>query len=274
MHFSFSHFFVCLFLFSFSNILFADIDELYHLSIGANIENYDSKLSINTNNNNEYSLENSLGFNKQVNTGWISGWYRVGDKHRIKLTYTPIKRTSNIQSTKDITINETTIKSGSTIDSMSKTDIFDFSYIYSLHKTPQLDWGLTAGIYTLINRTQVLAQGEILSDGQDIPVFKTDYSSEQRLQAPMPLFGMSINYEITPSWRSHAAARYLSLKIGEIDGEILSAEIGTEYYFHKNWGAGLALSSFDLNVNSQSIVANTALGWAHKGVQIYAIFKY
>lgn len=271
---NFFRYFVYALLLNIASPSYAGLDERYHVSLGANIETYNSKLSVNTNKNNEYSLEDSLGLDKKVNANFISAWYRVGDNHRIKFTYIPIERSSTIQNDRDVTFNDTTIKAGASISTKVRTEIIDFSYIYSLYKTPQLELGLSAGIYGLFNSTKILAQGQVIAEGDDQPAFKSDYSSEQKLQAPMPLIGISANYEFSPAWRTHATFRYLSVQIGEIGGRILNAEIGGEYYFNDNWGAGLAVTYFDLDVNSQNIIANTTLGWSHEGVQIYAIFKY
>lgn len=256
---------------------FADLDELYHVSLGANLTNFNSTLSINSiesTANAEIDLEDDLGYDSHVNTSWISAWYRVGDLHRIKLTYTPIRRSSSLRNSNDIIIDNTIIKSGAAIESDSKADIIDFSYIYSVHKTPQLEMGLSAGIYWLLNDTIILAAGQIQAEGDDQPVYRSDYFTEESLMAPMPLVGFSANYEITSSWRTHASLRYLSVQVGDIDGSIFSAEIGTEYYFNNNWGIGASLTSFDLDVEAKNIITNTALSWDHNGLQIYAVFKY
>jgi len=255
----------------------ADIDELYQLSIGASLESYNSDLSVNSNDTSKFKaidFENDLGYNKRVNAGWISGWYRVGDHHRLRITYTPLKRSATATNKKDIVIDNTTIKAGATIAAETKAEILDLSYIYSFYKSPQIEMGLSAGIYWLFNDTKLLAAGEIQAEGDDQPTFQADFISEQKLQAPMPLIGFSANYEIIPSWRSHAAVRYLSVQINETDGRIFSTEIGTEFYFNKNFGIGASLSAFTLQVNVKGIIANTALGWEHDGIQIYAVFKY
>jgi outer membrane protein W len=253
---------------------FSDIGERYHLSLGANLEAYNSGLSTNINGGDSIDFEDILGLDKQVNAGWFSGWYRVGDKHRVKLTYIPIIRKSTIQSDQDIVFNDTTISAGASISTKASTEIVDFSYIYSMHKTKQLEVGLSLGIYSLLNSTKIIAQGEIIADGSDQPTFKADYFSEQKLQAPMPLIGASVDYEFSPDWRIHASIRYLSLQVNEINGRIVTAELGAEYYFSDNWGAGASISSFDLDLKVNSLIANTQFQWEHNGVQIYVIFKY
>lgn len=255
----------------------AAIDEIYRLSIGANLASYNTDLSINSQDFNIDSIidfEDDLGYDKDVNGSWISGWYRVGDLHRIKLTYTPLNRSSRITNTKDIVINNTTIKAGASVFADTSSDIFDFSYIYSFHKTDQLELGLSAGVYWLSNKTRFLAVGQVQGSGEDQPSFKGDYFSEQKLQAPMPLIGFSADYEIMPSWRVRGAIRYLRVQLNDIDGRIFSAEIGTEYYFSDNLGIGASLASFDLEVEVKNLYSSTALGWSHNGMQIYMIFKY
>lgn len=255
----------------------AAIDEIYRLSIGANLASYNTDLSINSRDFNIDSIidfEDDLGYDKDVSGGWISGWYRVGDLHRIKLTYTPLNRSSRITNTRDIVINNTTIKAGASVLADTSSDIFDFSYIYSFHKTEQLELGFSAGIYWLSNQTKFLAAGQVQGAGEDQPSFKADYFSEQKLQAPMPLIGFSADYEIIPSWRVHGSVRYLSVQLSDIDGRIFSAEVGTEYYFNNNWGVGASLAAFDLDVEVKRLYSSTALGWSHNGAQVYMIFKY
>lgn len=255
----------------------ADIDETYHLSFGANIASYDSSLSISSADsslNKAIDLEDDMGYDSQANTGWISGWYRVGDLHRLKLTYTPIERSASVRSSKDISINNTIIKSGAALESDARSDVLDFSYIYSFYKKPQLEMGLSVGIYWLLNDTIIQAAGQIQAEGEDQPAFRSDYFTEEKLLAPMPLIGFSANYEISPPWRLQASLRYLSVQIGDTDGRIFSTEIGTEYYFTDNWGIGASISSFDLTVEAKSIISNTLLNWDHNGIQIYAVFKY
>jgi len=261
----------------FSAPALADIDEIYHLSIGTNLERYNSQFSIDSNNKatgTSVDFEDDLGYDSRISSLWISGWYRVGDLHRIRMTYTPLVRSARLTSTKDITINDATVKAGASFSAETKTDILDFSYVYSFHKSQQLEMGLSAGIYWLSNDTAIHAAGEIQTENEDQPSFKSNYFSEQNIQAPMPLIGVSAIYQFASDWRAHAALRYLSVQFNDIDGRIGSAEFGTEYYFSKNWGAGLSLNYFDLDVESTGLLSNSTLSWSHNGIQIYAIFKY
>ncbi len=256
---------------------FADVDEIYHLSIGTNLERYNSEFSINSNSqpaNGSIDFEDDLGYDSRISTLWISGWYRVGDAHRIQMTYVPLTRSARAITTEDIILGDTEIKAGAALSTDTKTDILDFSYIYSFYHSPQFEAGVSVGLYWLFNKTSILAAGDIQSGSEDQPSFKSDFFSEQNIQAPMPLLGLNAIYELNSDWRFQASMRYLSVKLNDVDGVIATAEIGAEYYFNSNWGVGMSLSYFDLDITVNSLLSNTNLSWGHNGVQLYATFKY
>jgi hypothetical protein len=255
----------------------AAFDERYKLSIGTNIARFNSNITINSQDgsiDSDINFEEDAGFDSDIRTNWISGWYRVGDNHRLNLTYIPIHRSGFRQTDKDIIVDNTTIKAGAVVAGEINNNIFDLSYIYSAYKRPNLEVGLSAGLYWLDTDFEILAAGEIQAEGDDTPVFKSDYESSQKLQAPLPLIGIRADYEITPSWRTQAAFRYLSVNIDNLEGEVFTVEIGTEYYFNRNWGLGASLAYVDLNVDTNGVLLTNSLGWAQNGIQIYGVFKY
>ncbi len=255
----------------------AAFDEIYKLSIGTTLTRFNSHITINSQDGSideEIDFEDDAGFDSDVRTAWISGSYRVGDNHRLKLTYIPIRRTAFRQIDKDIIVDNTTIKAGAVMASEANNNIFDISYIYSVYKKPNLEVGLSAGLYWLSTDSTILAAGEIQAEGDDTPVFKSDFESKQKLQAPLPLFGISADYAITPSWRTRAAFRYLTVTVDNIEGEIFTVDIGTEYYFNRNWGLGASLEYVDLNVDITGVLLANSIGWSYDGIQIYGVFKY
>jgi len=255
----------------------AAFDERYKLSIGTVLTRFNSHITINSQDGSidkEIDFEDDAGFDSDVRTSWISGWYRVGDNHRLKLSYMPIRRTAFRQIDKDIIVDNTTIKAGAVMASDANNDIFDISYIYSVYKKPNLEVGLSAGLYWLSTDSTILAAGEIQAEGDDTPVFKSDFESKQKLQAPLPLFGISADYAITPSWRTRAAFRYLHVTIENIEGDVFTVDIGTKYYFNRHWGLGASLGYVDLNVDTDGVLLTNSLGWSYDGILIYGVFKY
>ncbi len=255
----------------------ADFDERYRLTIGGSVTDFDSKISINSRDGSvdeEFDFEDVLGFDTTVRLGWVRGSWRMADRHRLSLLYMPIKRTSQLTTRKDIDIAGNIIKSGAFVGAEVKTHTFDIEYIYSFYKKPDLEVGITAGIYWMNSLAEISAAGEIIIEGSDQAEFRTDYQANQRLVAPLPLIGVKAAYEINQQWQARASARYLDVTIGDIEGRILNLTLSTEYYFNNHLGLGAALTSFDVSVRYSGVVFINSLTYQYNAVQAYLVLKY
>lgn len=255
----------------------ADIDEIFRLSIGATFDRFDTDIRFNSKDGSigtGIDFEDDVGFNSEVATPQFNAWYRVGDNHRISLTFTPIHRTTFLVTSKDITVGDDTIKAGASMAWDNRNDIFDLSYIYSIYRRPNLEIGVSAGVYWLRTETRVLVAGEVQSINDPTAVFRSEYRNDFKLEAPLPIFGLRADYEIIPSWRAYAGVRYFSVTIDEYDGSLFAAELGTEYYFTESFGLGVSLASFSLDVEVTSIILNGSLAWRYNSGQVYIVYKY
>ena len=260
-----------------SQSVHAALDELFRLRVGGLITQFDSNVRFTSRDGSidaGIDLEDDVGYDPEVGAGFLRGWYRVGDNHRIALTYVPVNRTSFIVSEEDIEIGDDIVKAGAGMAWDTQNRLLDFSYIYSVYRRPNIEIGLSAGVYWLRNETEVLVAGEVQSPNEPAPVFRVDYSNLFKLHAPLPILGVTGEYEINPSWRVNGDLRYLSVTINEYDGRVFNAVLGTDYYFTKSLGVGLSLSAFSVEVEVESIVLNGALKWAYNGAQAYVVYKY
>ena len=255
----------------------AAIDEIFKLSIGTTVSRFDASITFASKDGSVSTgidLEDDLGYDNDVNSGWISGWYRFGDRHRLAVVLVPTQRSSFLVTKKDIDVGDDTIKAGASLSSTADVDIWDISYIYSVYKKPNLEIGLSAGVFWLRTDTQLLAAGEIQSSNDPAPVFRADYLTRQKISAPLPLFGIMAEYEIMHSWRVRAGARYFAITVSEIDGSVFAANVGTDYYFTESLGVGLALSRANVDVDATSIIFEGAIDWSYNSAQLYLIYKY
>lgn len=261
----------------FATTAWSALDETYQLIIGASVSDYDSKIKINSRDDSidrEIDFEDGLGLDNEVRLGWLKGVWRMGKRHRLNLIYLPIRRTSTITSSKDIDVGGNVIKAGAFLGTSFSTHVFDIEYIYSFYQRPDLEIGVTGGLYWMNSLVEVTAAGEIIPEGEDVPEFRTDYQANQRLIAPLPLLGMAAVYEINPQWRAKVNARYFDVTIGDIDGRILSLTLGTEYYFTKHIGLGASIASFDLSVQQNGVVFINSLQYEYVGLQAFMVMKF
>jgi len=255
----------------------ADLDERYKLKVGAMLTNFDTKIRINSRDDsidNEIDFEDKLGFNSEVRFGLIKGTWRMADRHRLNLLFLPIRRTTEKTTSRDIDVGGNTIKSGAFVGASFKTDVFDIEYDYSFYKRPNIELAVTAGLYWINSVAEFTAAGQVILEGSNQAEFRSDYKANQRLVAPLPLLGLSVDYEINPQWRTRASTRYLDATISEVTGRILSLTLETEYYFTNYLGAGASITSFDLSVRKNGVVFINTLTYQYTGLQAYLVLKY
>jgi len=260
-----------------STSAWSELNYTYRASLGISTQIFDTDVTLRSQDESiskEIDLEDDLGFSTDLNAGWLRGLYRMAERHRLSLTYTPVRRTAEAVSEKDINIEDNIIKAGASLQTSAKTDIFDIEYLYSFYKRPHTEISVSGGLYWFSYNFEIKAAGEILIGGSEETELRTDYQTNLKLNAPLPLLGLSGTYEINPRWEIHGAARYFYVAINDIEGQIISAGIGTDYYFTKHWGLGLSLSTFNLEVDKDGIVFKNSLTWKFDGAQIYVVFKY
>lgn len=257
--------------------VWSDIDYRYRASMGYSIQAFDTDIIVRSQDesiNKEIDLEDDLGFDTNVRAAWLRGVYRMADRHRLSLTYTPLRRTASAVSQRDINIEDNIIKAGTSIETSVRTDIFDIEYLYSFYKRRNIEASISGGLYWLYYKFELKAAGEIVLGGTEEEEIRASYETDLRLNAPLPLLGLSGTYEVNPRWNLHAAARYFYVAINDIEGQLISAGLGTDYNFTKHWGIGLSLSAFSLDVKKDGIVFNSSLSYKFDGAQLYVVYTY
>jgi hypothetical protein len=260
-----------------ANSAIAAFDETYKLNVGGLVTDFETSLRINSRDESideEINLEDSLGFDSQVRLGFIRGFWRMAERHRLSLLYTPIRRTSEVTSQNDVEIGGSIIKAGAYIGTSVRTHLFDLEYVYSFYKRPRVEIGVTAGLYWMNSVVELGAAGEVIFEGETTPEFRADYEANQRLIAPLPLIGLIGGYEFNDRWRVKAAARFFDVSISEIDGYIFSSSLSTEYYFTRHIGLGASLAAFNLSVKHNGVVFINTFAYEYTGLQAYLTFKY
>jgi hypothetical protein len=253
------------------------IDETYRLVAGGLVTDFETSLRINSRDNSiddKIILEDDLGFDSTVRSAWIRGYWRMANRHRLSLLYTRFSRATEFVSQTDINVGENIIKAGAFFGTSTRTHVFDIEYVYSFFKRPNIELGISAGVYWMNSVFELEAAGEVILEGETEPQFRTDFESSQRLVAPLPLIGLVGAYEFNEKWRVKAQARVFDVTISDIDGYIFSANLGAEYYFTQHFGLGSSIGAFNLSVQHNGVVFINTLAYEYSGLQLYMVLKY
>jgi len=253
------------------------IDETYRLVAGGLVTDFETSLRINSRDNSiddEINLEDDLGLDSTIRSAWIRGYWRMAKRHRLSLLYTRFSRATEFVSQSDINVGENVIKAGAFFGTSARTHVFDIEYVYSFFKRPNIELGISAGLYWMNSVFELEAAGEVILEGETEPEFRSDYEANQRLIAPLPLIGLAGAWEFKENWRVKAQARVFDVTISDIDGYVFSANLGAEYYFTQQFGLGSSIGAFNLSVQHNGVVFINTLAYEYSGLQLYMVLKY
>lgn len=251
-------------------------DETFRFDVGGSINQINSEVKINgklRGNNAKIDLEDDLNFDDETTVYVINAAWRFADRHRLSLQYTPIDRDSSASASHDIEYKDTVIHTGGYISAESEVDIFDFNYIYSAYKGDNLEVGLSAGVYWISLDFTLEAQG-LIEDENGVVEFQDDYKDSATADAPLPLLGVSLAYQLSKRWELSGSFRYFEADIGDYNGNIYSAQLRTDYFLTDNFTMGLSMGTFNLDVTADDKEWEGNFGWDYTALQLYLSARF
>jgi hypothetical protein len=106
------------------------------------------------------SLEKDLGQNKQVNTFWVDGTWRVGRRHQLKLSYTQLSRDrASYSLQRDFVWGGQTYTAGLTANTSTSSGILGGYYRFAAFRNNRFEIGPAIGIGRLTMSARIRATG-------------------------------------------------------------------------------------------------------------------
>lgn len=248
----------------------------FKLSVGGFFPAIDSQLKVDSKEfgkGTEIDLEDDLGFNEDVNLFRIEGYWRFAPKHRLYLGYYGFGRDTQKTLETEIEWDDKIFEVGVEIYSEWDIDFVYGKYGYSFIQGDKWEVSGSLGLYYLKNVIRIRGEARIEGNGGEGEVSK-EVSEEASLELPIPLFGLTAEYYITPKWRVIGNVSYFTISLNEWDGSIFDFSTNLEYLFHKNFGIGLGYLYFDADVERDRTKRVSHLDYMYRGVQLYGIWKF
>ena len=204
-------------------------------------------------------LEDDLGLDRDLSLGRLDGYYRLGRKHRLQFGYFTLEREAQRVIDRSITIGDNTFILDGQVDSNLKNTITEIGYMYSFRQTDQFEVSGTFGIHWMDIQSR-------FSGTTTFGVFETTSSS---VEGPLPLFGVDVDYAISPRWIVSFRGMFFSMKIDPYDGRLVDLRGTLEYFFMNNVGVGFGVNRFDLDLTYTDNGRAGDFSWGYDGMQLY-----
>jgi hypothetical protein len=248
----------------------------FKLSVGGFFPAIDSQLKVDSKEFGKgtvIDLEDDLGFDEDVKLGRIEGYWRFAPKHRFYLGYYGFSR--DVQKTLETEIewDDKVFEVGAELQSEWDIDFVYGKYGYSFFQGDKWELSGSLGLYYLKNVIRVRGEARIEGNGGEEEASE-EVIEEASLDLPIPLFGLTAEYYITPKWRFIGNVSYFTISLDEWDGSVFDFSANLEYLFHKNFGIGTGYLYFDADVERDRETRISHLDYTYQGVQVYGIWRF
>lgn len=246
-------------------------EETFSIATGGSITKFNSEIRVNgdvRDNNAKVDIEDDLGQNEDVDFVAIKAFWRFADRHRISLEFNPFSRSSRTTLDETFEFQDNAIQAGAALSTDSEFYIYDINYIYSFYQTPEMEIGISGGIYWMDLDFEVNASGYIEDENGSVS-FDSDFEDSASADVPLPLLGFYFDYQLANNWQLHSSARYFSANIDNYEGSITSLLVAIDYTFWQTVALGLSVARFEIDAEADESNFTGEFGWQYSGAQLY-----
>jgi hypothetical protein len=182
-------------------------------------------------------LESKGGLNGDVNTFFLGATWRVAPRHRIDMLYDENSRDATRNTEREYVIDDVVIPAGTPLYAENKVKIGYLAYRYSFMKTPTSEIAAGLGMYGANFKFRFQSGAP------------TSVNIDESTTLPLPVLALTGDFYLTDRTTLRAGINGLKVKIGDVDGSVLTANVAGEYQLTNNFGLGLAVEYFDLSAD-------------------------
>ncbi len=188
------------------------------------------------------NLEELLGFDEQITTWSIDAFYRFSKnrKHTIRLAFADFSRDAYAAVTGTIPIFDVDFLGE--VSSDFGNQVGTVTYQYSFTNTKKTEAGILAGLG--FYKYSLTLEGRYILDND--PSQEEFGDRSENVIAPVPTVGFFVNYALMPNLILDLRSSFINLAIGDHEGRVFMTSGNVTWYFLRNLGVGLGLSSSDV----------------------------
>ena len=242
--------------------------------LGAFLPAFKTKLRVDNDqlgSGDDVDLGADLGVKQDESGGWFGVEWRFAPRHRVGFTYSRFTLGGERVLERQVQIDDEIYPAGATVSSRLRLEIIPITYSYSFLERERDELAVTAGLHW--SRLRFAAEGSASLAVQD-------GSRDARADAdvPLPLLGLRYDQHFSERWSAGASAAAFALEFGKdtwsFEGSLWSVRLHVEYRFARNFGVGVALDRFDVDVDLSSGSWKGGFDYSYWGPQIYLTARF
>ena len=240
--------------------------EKFRLSAGAFIPVNNTNVKVSGTDGNigsNINFENDLGFNKTTGTFFADFQYRLTRRSRFDLGYYGISRSSTYTLKKDIIFGDNTYPVNASVGAFFNTDIYRFSYGYSVIEKPKYEAGFLIGAHIIHSNVGLQLNGTTIAKQDNFG-----------FTAPLPDLGIWGGYSFSNRFAVNGEIDYLAIKVGDIKGRLLGGSVSFLYHVMKQFDLSIGYTGLNFRVDANKPKLTGNFKWGYNGPALTATFSF
>jgi len=210
-------------------------------------------------------FEDDLGFRKSSSTFLADIQWRASRRSRFDLSFFHLERTTSYQLKKEIEFGDHVYPVDASVNSFFENTIYRFSYGYAFLLDPKYELGLMIGAHILRSNVGISLVGATAELG-----YKDDFD----FTAPLPDVGIWGGYAFTDKLALTGNVSYLSLKINDISGKIISYNLSVMYEVLPNFDVAVGYTGLNFNVDVEKERLQGYFKWGYNGPSLTVSYSF
>jgi hypothetical protein len=249
------------------------ISDKFVLSLGTYLTDFETNASVGTGGvfGTFIRAEDDLGLDDDDTLFRVDGFYRFNPRHGLDFGFWTFNRDGAAIIADQIEFDGTLFDVGANVRSEFDSQWLRLGWRYSFFRSDRGEAGISAGLSTY--DFEIALEGDAtVSDGMGGTTIVQD-RAEDDLIAPVPTFGIFINYAITPRVIVKLKADFLDLQIDDLDGKVIDTTFLIEWYFSRHVGVGVGTNGTDIDIRDEGDDPFT-IDYSVSGLMAYFTFSF
>jgi len=260
---------------------FKPLNQRFQVYLGGFFPEVDTKISINGDilpDNPVLDFENVFGLDDSKTTLWGGARWRISRRNHLEFEFVNLNRSGSVTAiTDDVEVGDNIIQGGARVDTTFDTTLARLTYGFSLVRNERTDIQLKAGLHIADLATTLSAIGAVCVAPQQPPncpnVSAPDLETED-ITAPLPHFGGSFVYGITPSIAARIQVIGFALELDDIDGSIVELDADFVWQPWENVGFGAGVRYFNTDIEGKGSDLNGKFEFEYFGPTLYILGSF
>jgi hypothetical protein len=209
----------------------------------------------------EINLEDDLGLEGSTSVARLGGYFWFNERHRIDLSWFDLSRDASKQIQETIEFGDEIFSINTVLESESNLRIVKTDYTFAVMNRDRGYLGITGGLY-------------VASTSLDLRVANAGIAEESDVTAPLPVFGVRGDYEITDRITLGGAYQIFRFEADDVEGRFSDFYVGADYRFTERFATGLAYNRVSMNLRAVDEGREGSLKWGYDGFMLYAKYDF